>query len=372
MPHPWPYPLRLLNKRLVQLQERLLRNPVVMGRPFAIALEPGNACNLRCPLCATTFREPGIPRGFLTLDAAREVLDRFPAAVHLNLSMWGEPFLNPDLCDIIALARRRRIDVLVQSNFSVEHFDRDLAERLVSSDLNRLQLSIDGASQRTYEIFRRRGKLATVLRNLDTLRAVQRSRKARNPRITWKMIVHRYNEHEVPAAQALAESYEADFSVIEIYTPKGLEAKWKPVGTAWRGGHRIHRDIGSRCHYLWQFMAVNFNGDVFPCCNEWSPREALGTVLKQDVEEIWNGPAYRLRRENNRQGPPRCDDCHVDKTTNFWRQWHLGEANPAMDPAARPPAHGGWEPPFPEVPADVMTPGGPPVEPRREGLVPRA
>lgn len=339
MPAPWPYPLRILNKRLVQVQERLFRNAAVLGRPFAIALEPGNACNLRCPLCATTFREPEIPRGFLTLDAARAVLDRFPALVHLNLSMWGEPFLNPDLCEVIALARRRKIDVLVQSNFSLEHFDRAFAERLVASDLNHLQLSIDGTSQATYERFRRRGRLATVLRNLATLRSVQSDRRSANPRVTWKMIVHRYNEHEVPVAREMAAAYGADFSVIEIYVPKGMEEKWKPRGSAWRSGNRLHRDIGGRCHYLWQFMAVNFNGDVFPCCNEWSPQEALGNVLRQPSEDVWNSAEYRRRRANNRTGPPRCDDCHADKTTNFWRQWHLGEKNPAMDPDADGVSH---------------------------------
>src|ERR1700719_1253849 len=75
----WPMWMRYVNKRLVQIQEVFFRNQRVIGLPFSLTLESGNSCNLRCPLCPTTFREKEIPKGTLTFENAKKIIDRFPA-----------------------------------------------------------------------------------------------------------------------------------------------------------------------------------------------------------------------------------------------------------------------------------------------------
>jgi radical SAM protein with 4Fe4S-binding SPASM domain len=278
-----------------------------------------------------------MPRGRLRLDVAKRILDRFPALVRLNLSLWGEPLLNPDIFAIIRYARDRDIEVLLQSNLSLPRFDRTMAQRLLDSDLSLLQLSIDGATQAAYQVYRRRGDLATVLRNIELIRDLQEAQGRKHPRIIWKMIVHRYNEHEVHAAKARADRLGVDFLTVEIYAPDHLKPEWKPALDFQGTGLATHTDGVDRCYTLWQVMTVNFNGDVFPCCSEWSPLDSLGNVLRQDVREIWNGPAYRWLRARNRTAPRACNECHQDRETRYWRNWHpQGEEdrNEAMLPNA--------------------------------------
>ena len=81
---PWPRWMRIVNKRLLQLQEKFIRNQHVLGLPFYLTLESGNICNLRCPLCATTFREKDLPRG--TLNRFSTVVCLFSTQV---LSRWA-------------------------------------------------------------------------------------------------------------------------------------------------------------------------------------------------------------------------------------------------------------------------------------------
>lgn len=331
----WPLWLRQINKRLVQFQERFLRNQRVLGLPFYLTLESGNSCNLRCPLCPTTFRGNSLPRGLLSLDNAKTILDRFPALLVVNLSLWGEPFLNKQIFDIVTYARSKKIQVIIQSNFSLPHFDEEMAQQLLDSDLSELYLSIDGASQDTYEVYRRRGDLDLVLRNVELLRQLQERQRRRNPKITWKMVVNRFNEHEIATAKAAAERLGLEFLAVEIYTPNHLKGAWKPGRDIEEAGVRTHTDMTPQCYQLWQVMTVNFNGDVFPCCSEWSPKDALGNVLRESVSDIWNHAEYRRRRANNKSGPPRCNDCHIDKDTRYWQEWHAAKGenkNPAMLP----------------------------------------
>jgi radical SAM protein with 4Fe4S-binding SPASM domain len=336
----WPLWLRTLNKRVVQVQERFLRNQRVIGLPFYLTLESGNSCNLRCPLCPTTFRGASMPRGMLTLANAQTILDRFPALIEVNFSLWGEPFLNKEIFDIVKYAHSRKIRTIIQSNFSLKHFDAAMAQRILDSGLTELCLSIDGASQESYEVYRRRGDLARVLHNIEMLRRLQREQKRQSPKVTWKMVVNRFNEHEIPMARAEAERLGLDFVVVEIYTPSHMKEAWKPHQDVEQAGVSTHTDGTEQCYQLWQVMTVNFNGDVFPCCAEWSPKDALGNVLQQPVSAIWNHAEYRRRRANNKSGPPRCDDCHRDKDTRYWKEWHAadGTPNPAMLPLTLVPS----------------------------------
>jgi radical SAM protein with 4Fe4S-binding SPASM domain len=47
------------------------------------------------------------------------------------------------------------------------------------------------------------------------------------------------------------------------------------------------------CEYPWRYLSVKVDGDVYPCC--WLSKP-MGNVLRQSVEEIWNGERYRRLR----------------------------------------------------------------------------
>lgn len=336
----WPLWLRILNKRLVQVQERVFRNQRVLGHPFYLTLESGNSCNLRCPLCPTTFRENSLPKGMLSVQNAVSIIDQFPALLVLSLSLWGEPFLNKQIFSVIRYARQKKIRVSIQSNFSLPQFDKDMAQALLDSDLTDLSLSIDGASQETYDVYRRKGDFALVMRNLELLARMKNEQGRKHPVITWKMVVNKFNEHEIEIAKSIADRLGLDFVVVGIYVPDHMKADWQPSRSLKLTGMRTHTDRMSRCYQLWQVMTVNFNGDVFPCCSEWSPQDALGNVLRGRVSSIWNSAGYRERRANNKSGPPACSKCHTDKTTNYWQSWNPREKtdkNPLMLPMLNRP-----------------------------------
>ncbi len=305
-----------VNKRLVQVQNSYLRNSRVFGHPFQLTLESGNVCNLKCPLCPTTWREKEIPTGVLRFENARRIIDSFPYTVQLVLSNWGEPFLNKDIFRIIEHAKSRDIEVRIESNLGL--FNRESCENLVASGLDTLVVALDGASQETYEAYRVGGVYADVVRNVEMLREVQAQRDDFRTTLIWKMVVNHYNEHEVDEARKQAEALGMGFEEVTIWIPKNTPS-WLP-GSKSMAGSRAENGTPSKCHNLWQTVSVNFNGDVFPCCSEFAPSDRVINVLEEPFGPAWNAEEYRERRRLNK-GVVNCASCHGDKDTRWYRTW---------------------------------------------------
>jgi radical SAM protein with 4Fe4S-binding SPASM domain len=69
------------------------------------------------------------------------------------------------------------------------------------------------------------------------------------------------------------------------------------------------------CPFPFYMLAVNANGVVSPCVDDWTHRAMVGDAATETLQQIWNGPrlrAFRLmhltgeRRRNEACGPCRC------------------------------------------------------------------
>lgn len=105
-------------------------------RPFSATFVVTNRCNLRCEYCNCPFIDP------TQLDLARiELLfERLRRMGIRRLGLaGGEPLLRADLGEIVALAKRQRFFVTVNSNLTLYHRHPD---RLADADL--VYTSLDG------------------------------------------------------------------------------------------------------------------------------------------------------------------------------------------------------------------------------------
>jgi MoaA/NifB/PqqE/SkfB family radical SAM enzyme len=82
-----------------------------MIRPKKISLEASTACQLRCPSCPTAngVIAKSIGTGFLRFGAFKKLIQDNPSIASIELSNWGEIFLNPDLEKIIEHAYQHNI-----------------------------------------------------------------------------------------------------------------------------------------------------------------------------------------------------------------------------------------------------------------------
>lgn len=46
------------------------------------------------------------------------------------------------------------------------------------------------------------------------------------------------------------------------------------------------------CPFPWQYVVVQWNGDVVACCRDYDGQLKLGNVKENTLKEIWNGREY--------------------------------------------------------------------------------
>ena len=90
--------------------------------PVQIRLEASSFCNLRCPVCPTTrgvIHQGAVGGGFLRFEDFRKLLDDNPGLKRIELSNWGEIFLNPALLSVLKLAHERGVELIANNGVNL-------------------------------------------------------------------------------------------------------------------------------------------------------------------------------------------------------------------------------------------------------------
>lgn len=327
-----------------------------MELPSFLQIEPVGQCNLRCKMCAIQFRTDGPPHGplaFMPYETFTQLIDQFPTLAELQLQGLGEPMMHPQFFDMVAYAAARGVKVSTNTNLTLLNPRR--AERCVTSGLDTLHFSIDGATAATYEAIRVHAHFERVLGNLALLQETRARMASDSPRLRMVSVLMRRNLHELPDLVRLAHRYGVgtlfvqhlchDFgeaSLPEHYRPMrafvdeetvlaedpsrvdhyfaaaretaaalgvdlrlpNLRPRLHPPGTPGR----------ERCSWPWTGAYLSYQGLAMPCCMVSTPDRAnFGNMATLGVEEIWNGEQYQAFRDRlDSDDPPEiCRSCAV-------------------------------------------------------------
>jgi MoaA/NifB/PqqE/SkfB family radical SAM enzyme len=250
-----------------------------MIEPVSIRLEASSHCQLRCPACPTTGGDvdQAIGKGFLKPDDFKKFLERNPSLRHIELSNYGEIFLNPQLLEILKIAHERKVILTAANGVNLNNVTDEVLEAIVKYRLWSMTCSIDGASAETYRIYRVRGNFDRVIANVAKINQWKKKYNSPHPHLRWQFVVFRHNEHELPKARAMAKELDMQFFPKLSWTDTGTlanaEAVRREMGAASRAEfeERFGRDyVGGICNQLWDTPQVNFDGKMLGCCrNFW-------------------------------------------------------------------------------------------------------
>ena len=300
-------PLKTFNLLLTKAQ-KWLKVDRVWGMPYRYNIDPTNVCNLRCPVCPTGLGILGREQGMIDFEDYQAVVDQIAKYAYvLELYNWGEPFLHPRIFDMVRYAHDRRVSVRLSSNMN--RFSGDMAEKTVSSGLDRLIVSVDGSTQEAYEKYRRGGNLQRVLDNVKMLVAEKRRQKSRYPFILMRMLINRHNEHQVEDVRKIAETIGVDaFSTGAFFidtTDEDQIEEWLPTDES-QSYYRYSDQLENvwHCSDLWESMTINWDGGVAPCCWLHHKEHDFGNAFEEPISEIWNNPFYLTSRRVFNRKPP--------------------------------------------------------------------
>jgi len=297
---------KVFNLFLIQkgfILSQLLRKPVVLGLPHTLSVEPGTFCNLSCPECPVGTKTLKRGNGTMSFDRYRQIVDQTAVhLIHIMLYFQGEPFLSSYLFDFIRYAKRKNIYVSTSTNG--HYLTAENISGLLDSGLDRLIISLDGATADTYKKYRIGGDFSRVVRGIGDIVKTRNSQGFKRPYIIVQFIYFRYNLHEINAVKNLVRKLGADalqFKTAQFYNldvnnsfiPK--DAKYSRYVIR-NGEYVLKYKLKNSCPRLWNTVVITWDGRVVPCCFDKDAEYVMGEVDKNNFSEIWFSQKYRAFR----------------------------------------------------------------------------
>lgn len=260
--------------------------------PLHVDIELTNQCNLKCVMCPQGDENWKPQKGMMSKEMAKSIIDQcvILGVFSIKLQFRGESALHKDLPEIIAYAKNEGI-LEVQMNTNGIPYTKTKVRKMVAAGLDRLIVSVDGATPKTYAKIRIGGKLSDVKRTLGWFRSIKGQLKTRRPYIRLQMTQQEDNRHEAQEFREKWKEYADEINVKQV--------------RSWNTGER------KSCPQPRQRLVVGWNGECYGCCNAWNEESFIwrGTLLNQIMLST-----KRLRlislAEDPSKGEP-CKSCQV-------------------------------------------------------------
>lgn len=195
---------------------------------------------------------------------------------------------------MINYAYEKKIFTVISTNGS-RLANRAFARELAASNLGRLILSVDGATEETYKIYRQAGHFHRVTRGIRQFTEVRKQMGKRFPCADLQFIVMRHNEHEMSAIREPGKSLGVDrviFKSPQIHDFENAE-QTLPENPRYRryhkvnGEYRLKGSYSGYCKKIWYGSVITWDLKVIP----W------GDLQTQSFDSVWDGESYHRFRK---------------------------------------------------------------------------
>jgi radical SAM protein with 4Fe4S-binding SPASM domain len=225
----------------------------------------------------------------------------------------------------------------------------------VTSGLDCLHVSLDGATAATYERIRVRAHFDRVTSNVERLLTTRARLGATTPRLRLVMVIMRQNLDELPDLVRLASRWQVEGMFVQHlcqdFGESSLPTRYRPMRDFVDEQTLLHEDVRhveatfaeaqdvaqslgvdlrlprprprvhpsgvsgrQRCDWPWRGAYISYDGHAMPCCMVSTPdRINFGVVGERGFQAIWNSPPYERFRDQLDSGKPPevCRSCAV-------------------------------------------------------------
>ena len=339
-------------------------------RPLSVFLQVASGCNIECYMCIEQLRPPRARRGRDLQSLPREVFDKlcaqvFPYSSTLHIGFGGEPSLSPDFLYFIERGFEHGQCVKLTTNGT--RLDQPGVAATIARCVSEMQVSMDGATKETYERIRVGSSWARMQANLKLFNEHRLAYPAaERARLSLWFVLMKSNLHELVAfiemaARLQAESVHAHHVILtteagkpeplldepERYNAVRLEAIQRarelgielelpkpypiaapavmesrpaavpaaPLTACADSAPAPTRTPPIACKLPTQFLFMNYEGRVFPCCHPYADvKMRAGDMRTEDFDTIWNNAHFRNLRHALQTGedmPAICRNCSI-------------------------------------------------------------
>lgn len=329
-------------------------NEIRLRRPVShlarVYIEVTNTCNLDCRTCMrNVWDEPLGSMDEATFRRIEAGVRSFSPPPLVFFGGFGEPLSHPNIISMIRRMKDTGASVECITNATL--LNKQVIERLCFVGLDKLWVSLDGASPESYSDVRLGAALPDVINNMMLLRDYKEYYQFEKPHVGVAFVAMKRNIHDLPAVIEMGMRFGAqEFSISNVlaHTPelrreilyeKSMydgaynQEGFTPLINAPRmdinevtlpalgsliGGKFCARFAGQefdrlvdRCPFVEKgSLSVRWDGQVSPCLPllhshasylddrvRRSKTFSFGSVLERSLADLWNDPAYVQLRE---------------------------------------------------------------------------
>ncbi|HEX8173240.1 MAG TPA: radical SAM protein [Thermoanaerobaculia bacterium] len=307
----------------------------VLSAPLNITWDITNTCNLTCAYCLNSSG-PVVDRG-LTADQCLDVVDQIHDLGTYNVWIGGgEPLVKPGIERVLRRFKEYNIKVLLATNGILVKKPKVLD--LIGETCTEVNISIDGHTQELHSSLR--GASAKLQDAVDAVRRIK-DRYGKDMWVTALTVIHRGNLEELPAIidfcaevgfdrwthnelyalgsgatmRQLVLAHTQYDRLYEILTAKEKELRGKMVVEDYVRMHKVTEPGAVKPFYGCvagnQEIAIQDNGDVYPCQKLQYEKYYCGNVMQTPLTEMWKtSRVFQWLRSRNIQ-QTECRGCGI-------------------------------------------------------------
>ena len=281
----------------------------ILDYPIQLDFELNASCNLKCPMCPISAESPKGKgkKTWFDFEFFKELIDysvkKGTRAIKLNYI--NEPLIRNDLINFITYAKERGIiDIYFSTNGIL--LNKDISEKLITSGLTRIQVSLDAFTQQTYDKVRPGGDLKKIVENVNGFLELKEKYNAKIPLLRVNFVKTELNEFELDNFMNFWKDKVDMIGVQEFIKPTKVKNQIKSKKTI--------KKKNFKCSFPFKQLVINNEKQVLPCCTFWGEELALQKVEKpEDLLDAWNSPKMIDLRNKHSEGRyqeiPQCKNC---------------------------------------------------------------
>lgn len=289
----------------------ITKKVIVWGQPIVFSIEPSAVCQLSCPECICGQGKLIRKCSFIDVLAFEKIINQIKRKSSIvNLFFQGEPFLHPQIIELIKITKNAGLVTVISSN--AQMIDEKMAINIVLSGLDMLIVSMDGASQDTYEKYRKLGdfnKLQTAMSALNDSKIQLNS----NISLIAQCLVTKDTEHEIEKLRnwSLKNGFAFILKSIQVYNKENIN-EFLPKNKKYNR-YTSKKGRAKSCIRLWTHILVLTDGRVVPCCMDKNAEFAIDSAFDSTIQKLIKNEKRKLFMSKvlkNKNKVELCKNCH--------------------------------------------------------------
>lgn len=302
---------RILNQNTRKIAEikhmrTRLETVIPLPAPYTVYIDPCGACNFKCNFwpCNNSSFQAKERHQLMAMDIFQRIYDGLeewrdagtPVKV-VNLYAFGEPLLNGNLVEMLKRIKSGNVCREVRLTTNASLLTSELGHRLIDAGLDHLRVSVEALDSDGYkEICGANVSFEDIVEKISNYYDYSRNKGCY---VDVKIVDAAFHTSEDEN-----KFYDVFESISDTHFVERVEAIWPgfenviiPENSVAevKSTCRKYIDASERgiCTFPFTDMIIHANGNVSPCCSDWSGALFYGNVAEQTLREIWNGENHR-------------------------------------------------------------------------------